>query len=236
MKKISDTYIFALLFVLAVGLFLLVYFVPLKNVNDEINSLESSNTTLRSEISEFQVYHDNRNQYEADTETLKKEIVNVITAYPSDYREEDFILEGVAIENAAEDIMFSGIEISEPETLATISRESIVNAEIDGYADQVEFVKRTVNYSNDITYDSMKDAIAEVFASDYKANIESVSYTKNEEGVILNGVITLGYYYVRGNGKEYVPPVIKEYEAGTDNIFIGGHTVELVDEEAGSAE
>ena len=229
MKKVSDTTIFALLFVLAVGLFLLVYFVPLKNVNDEISSLENANSSLRSEVSELQVYHDNRAQYEADTETLKKEIVNVVTAYPSAYREEDFILEGIAMENAAEDIQFSSIRINEPESLAVISKDVMSNAEIDGFDNQIEFMKRKVDYSNDITYDSLKNAIAEVFASGYRANIQSITYTKNDEGVVLNGVISLGYYYVNGNGKEYTAPSIEPYEAGTNNIFIGGKPIEFED-------
>ena len=51
--KMNDKHVFALLLVLAVGLFLVVYFVPLKNTNDEISSLESNNASLRKEISEL---------------------------------------------------------------------------------------------------------------------------------------------------------------------------------------
>ena len=226
MKKVSDTTIFALLFVLAVGLFLLVYFVPLKNVNDEISSLENSNTALRAEVSELQVYHDNRSQYETDTETLKKEIVNVVTSYPSAYREEDFILEGIAMEKAAGDEMqYSSMKFSAPETLAVVEADAMRAAEIDGYDNRVEFMCQKVDYNNDITYDALKNALAEAFASGYKANVESVTYTKNEEGVVLNGTITLGYYYVNGNGREYVAPTITPYEAGTNNIFIGGKPI-----------
>ncbi|MBR1862310.1 MAG: hypothetical protein IJ796_10730 [Lachnospiraceae bacterium] len=229
MKKLSDTYVFAILLILAVALFLVVYFVPLKNTNDEIDSLERSNTSLRSEISELQVYHDNRAQYEADTETLKKEIVNVIESYPSGYRTEDYILEGIAMENASDFMQYSAIRINDPEILQTISEESMQNAEIEGYTNAVEFKKQTVDYSNELTYGSLKQALEEAFASGYRANIESVTYTKDEAGVILNGVTTLGYYYVSGNGREYVPPVIEKYEAGTDNIFTGGHSIDMTE-------
>lgn len=226
MKKVSDTTIFALLFVLAVGLFLLVYFVPLKNVNDEISSLENSNTALRAEVSELQVYHDNRSQYETDTETLKKEIVNVITAYPSAYREEDFIMEAIAMEKASNDEMqYTSLAFNTPETLAVIDEGTMQAAEIDGYTNRVEFMRQVVNYNNDITYDALKNALAEAFASGYKANVESITYTKDEEGVVLNGTISLGYYYVNGNGRDYVAPTITPYEAGTNNIFIGGKPI-----------
>lgn len=226
MKKVSDTTIFALLFVLAIGLFFLVYFVPLKNVNDEISSLENSNTALRAEVSELQVYHDNRSQYETDTETLKKEIVNVITAYPSAYREEDFIMEAIAMEKASNDeLQYTSLAFNAPETLAVIDEGTMQAAEIDGYTNRVEFMRQVVSYNNDITYDALKNALAEAFASGYKANVESVTYTKDEEGVVLNGTISLGYYYVNGNGRDYVAPTITPYEAGTNNIFIGGKPI-----------
>ena len=235
MKKVSDTTIFALLFVLAVGLFFLVYFVPLKNVNDEISSLENSNTALRAEVSELQVYHDNRSQYETDTETLKKEIVNVITAYPSAYREEDFIMEAIAMEKASNDeLQYTSLAFNAPETLAVIDEGTMQAAEIDGYTNRVEFMRQVVSYNNDITYDALKNALAEAFASGYKANVESVTYTKDEEGVVLNGTISLGYYYVNGNGRDYVAPTITPYEAGTNNIFIGGKPI--VNEEEATEE
>lgn len=229
MKKKNDTLVFLLLLVLAVGLFLVVYFVPIKNTNEEIESYEKTNSALRNEISELQVYHDNKDQYEADTETLKNEIVNIVSEFPSGYRPEDYILEGIAMENVSDFMQSSAIRIGDSQTLVEISEDTIKNAEIEGLTDKIEFVKQSVDYSNELTYGSLKQALEEVFKSDYRVNIESVTYTKDEEGVVLNGVIKLSYYYVKGNGREYVPPYINPYEAGTDNIFIGGHKIDLTD-------
>ena len=227
--KTSDKYVFTIFLVLAVGLFLIVYYVPLKNTKDEISSINSSNGRLRKEITELQVYHDNKAQYESDTETLKNEVVNIISAYPSGYREEDFILEGIAMENSAEYLQYSSINANEAESLAIIDSETMKNAEIEGYENKVEFFKRRVDYNNELTYDSLKDALTEAFNSGYKANIESVTYVKDEVGVVLKGTITLSYYYVSGNGRAYEPPHIKSYEPGTNNIFLGGNSVDLTD-------
>ncbi len=229
MKKNNDQLIFILLLVLAVGLFLVVYFVPIQNTNEEISSYEKKNSALRTEISELQVYHDNKSQYETDTETLKREITNVVSGFPSGYRVEDYILEGIAMENVSDFMQSSAIRISEPETLVEIDEERMKNADIEGLTDKIEFVKQSVDYSNELTYGSLKQAIEEVFRSGYRVNVESVTYTKDEEGVVLNGVIKLSYYYVNGNGREYNPPYIQPYEAGTDNIFIGGHKIDLTD-------
>lgn len=234
MKKLSDTHIFLFLLLAAVALFMVVYFVPFKNTSDEVDALERNNNALRSEISELQIYHDNRAQYETDTETLKKEIVNIVSSYPSGYREEDYILEGVAIEKAAKDIQYSGIRIGDPEVLVTVDAARMQEAEIEGFENQIEFTCQKVEYANEITYDSLKQALEEAFTSGYKANIESITYSKEENSVIANGVLTLGYYYVNGNGKEYVPPVIEEYEKGTNNLFIGGKPVEITTTESGN--
>jgi len=234
MKKLNDTHVFLILLIAAVALFMVVYFVPFKNTSDEVDALERNNNALRSEISELQIYHDNRAQYETDTETLKKEIVNIVSSYPSAYREEDFILEGVAIEKAAKDIQYSGIKIGDPEVLVTIDADRMKSVEIEGFDNQIEFTCQKVEYANDITYDSLKRALEEAFSSGYMANIESITYTKEEDSVIANGVLKLGYYYVSGNGKEYVPPVIEEYEKGTNNLFIGGKPVEITTTESGN--
>ncbi len=228
MKKISDTYLFLIMLILAIGLFALVYFVPLKNTNDQINSLRSRNTSLTNEISELQVYHDNRAQYESDIETLKKEIVKIAVSYPSAYREEDYILEGVAMEKASDYMQYSGIRINEPEVLVAIEEDVMKQADIEGYGNKVEFVRQTVDYSNQITYDSLKQALAEAFDSGYRANIQNVTYVKDEDSLVAEGVISIGYYYVNGNGREYVAPAIKDYERGTNNLFLGGKELDIL--------
>lgn len=221
--KISDKSIFAIFLVLAVGLFIVVYFVPLKNTNDEINSLEGTNSGLRREISELQVYHDNKDQYLSDSETLKKEIGSIVTSFPSMYREEDYILEDIAMEDACGYFRTKMVSIGEPEVLASIDHESIEKAELEDFHDNIEYMYQKVDYSNSITYTSLKDALTEAFSSPYKLNVESISYTREKDSNVLDGVITLGYYYVTGNGREYEEPYIDEYDAGTDNIFTGGY-------------
>ena len=222
MKKISDTYIFLLLFVLAVGLFLLVYFVPLKSTNEEISSLKAENSTLTAEISELQVYHDNRTQYETDDEVLKKEITNQLQVYPSKYREEDFIMEAVAIEKAAPVISYDSINMGDANLLTSISADTLKNCGLTEYEHDIEFMNREVDYNNKINYPSLKDAIQEIFNSNYKLNVKEIAYSLDENTGYLDGVIKLGYYYVYGNGREY--------EAGTTNIFTGGKVMVIEDQ------
>ncbi len=225
--KMNDKHVFAIFLVLAVGLFLVVYFVPLKNTNDEISSLESNNSSLRKEISELQVYHDNKEQYESDIETLKNEVVDIVSKYPSEYREEDYVLEGIAMQKAGDTLQYSSINIADPESLALITEDTMKSAEIEGLDNKIEYLYQTVDYSMELNYSSLKSVIAEAFASDYKLNVDSITFTREKDENILKGVVSLGYYYVDGNGREYEEPVIEEYTSGTDNIFVGGYGADL---------
>ena len=225
--KMNDKHIFAIFLVLAVGLFLIVYFVPLTNTNEEISSLESNNNSLRKEISELQVYHDNKAQYESDIETLKNEVVDIVSKYPSEYKEEDYVLEGIAMRDAGDTLQYSAISIADPESLALITEDTIKSAEIEGYDKKIEYLYQKVDYSMEINYSSLKDVIAEAFSSDYKLNVDSITFTREKDENILKGVVSLGFYYVDGNGREYEEPVIEEYTSGTDNIFIGGYGADL---------
>ena len=225
--KMNDKHIFAIFLVLAVGLFLIVYFVPLKNTNDEISSLESNNNTLRKEISELQVYHDNKEQYESDIETLKNEVVDIVSRYPSEYKEEDYVLEGIAMQKAGDTLQYSQINIADPESLALITEETMKSAEIEGYDKKIEYLYQTVDYSMELNYSSLKAVIAEAFSSDYKLNVDSITFTREKDENILKGVVSLGYYYVDGNGRPYEEPDIEEYTSGTDNIFVGGYGADL---------
>ncbi len=228
--KVSDKSIFAIFLVLAVALFLVVYFVPLQNTNEEISKTESSNSSLRKEISELQVYHDNKAQYEADTETLKNEVVDIISKFPAGYKEEDYLLEGIAMQEASDNLNYTSIKIVDPESLALIDADTVKSAKIEGYEEQIEYLYQKVDYSMELNYKSLKQALEEAFLSPYKLNVDGITFMRDKEENILKGVISLGYYYVDGNGREYEEPSVEEYPAGTDNIFIGGYGADLIQE------
>lgn len=225
--KLSDKSVFLILFLLAIGLFAVVYFVPIKNANDEISSLDAENSVLRKEITEIQVYHDSKAQYESDMDTLKNEVVDIVTSFPSEYKEEDYLLEGIAMRDAGENITYTAINIADPQSLAVISEEDIKSAEIAGLDQKIEYLYQKVDYSMELNYSTLKQVIEEAFSSDYKINVDGITFTREKDDNMLKGVVSLGYYYVDGNGREYEEPEIDEYTSGTDNIFAGGYGADL---------
>ena len=216
--KISDTHIFLLCLVLGVGLFLVVYFVPFKNVGDQINAYESQNREIRNHISSLQEYYDNRVQYENDTEVLRKEVANLLASFPGAYGFEDYIMQAVNIEKKAP-IRYERIDFEEVEDLATIPSDTIKKAEIPEYQSDVVFKRQNVVYTNIVDYFTLKNVIAQVFSSPYSVNLQSFTYNSEQVTGELKGSFKLGFYAVDGIGKEWVEPEIPEYEAGTTNIF-----------------
>ena len=216
--KLNDKQICLICVVLAVAAFLIVYFVPFANLKDEVSSLESENRTVREHVESLQVYHDNRAQYESDTEVLKKEISNILAQYPAGYRTEDYIMEAVSVEENVS-LEYSSISISDATSLALIDEETVKTANIEDYQSQIEFLRQNVTYTNKLDYYNLKEAIGELFGSKNQSNIQSITYTCNEDDGELSGTIVVGYYYVTGTGKEYTAPSIPAYESGTSNIF-----------------
>lgn len=227
-KKLTDKSLCVALVLLGVVILLLVYFLPVKQVSNQISSLESENKTIKSHIASLKEYYDNRAQYQTDTEDLKKLIATIASSYPSMYRVEDYIMEAVDVENAAE-LTYSSIDVADSETLIVVDENTVKGANMDEYQQSISFNEQSVSYSNDIDYHNLKDALAEIFASDYKLNIQSISYTCDEETGNLTGAFVLGYYYVSGNGIEYTEPTIAPFASGTTNIF--GYMYDIVEEE-----
>lgn len=219
--KMTDKYIFYILTILAIGLFLIVYFVPCKNVQEETDSLKSQNSSLISETNELQKYHDNKAQYESDAEVLKKEIQNILISYPSSYRPEDFIMEAVSMQTAAPQIVYDSINITEPESLALLTVDKVKEVGIEDLNEPIEFLYQRIDYNNELNYFALKDAIADVFSSPYRLNINNITYQREKDSGKLKGSISLGYYYVTGNGRDYEAPDIPEYNAGVLDLFNG---------------
>lgn len=218
-KKLTDKSIMAACILLGAVILLLVYFVPFSNTKTEITEYETKNASLQATLKSLQVYYDNRNIYIQETAVLQKEITVLANAYPSAYRPEDYIMEAVTIESIADDITFEEIKIEEADSIAVIDAATVQGAQIENLNSQIEFIEQDVVYQNIIDYTSLKQSLAEILSSSYCANIQSITYQTNTKTGMLEGDITLGYFYVTGTGVEYNPPYIPEYAQGTDNIF-----------------
>jgi len=235
-KKLTDKSLMLALILLGAVIVILVYFVPTKNITDEIVGLENENASLKSTLASLQVYYDNRETYIQDTAQLQKEILVITNKYPIAYRPEDYIMEAVAMESAAnqeddvdEGVVFERITLNIANSIASVDQETVAGANIESLNSKIDFNQQDVVYTNTVDYTSLKQILAEALVSPYCADIQSITYTTDTTTGLLKGDIVLGYFYVTGTGVEYVAPSIPEYVPGTDNIF-GHYEVEEVED------
>lgn len=236
LKQFNDKYIFGAVLVLCIALGLLFYFMLYTKIVDQVGQLESQNANIRNHINSLQTYYDNREQNAADTEIMMKEASTILNKYDSNILVEDVIMEAVAIDEAANDefaqeMIFTQIAMDSPATIYSVSQDVINKIESEEFTREIKYKVVKSSYNNELGYSTLKDAIAEIFASDYNINLQSIVYSLDETTGLLKGTINVGYYYVEGIDKEYVSPEFESYEAGTGNIFTNTSLLLVEDEE-----
>lgn len=236
LKQFNDKYLFGSVLLLCIVAGLMFYFFAYTTIVDNVNQLEAENDGIRAHISSLQTYYDNREQNAADTEIMLKEVTSILGEYDSCILTEDIIMQAVAVDRAANDenykeMIFTKISADEPETIFTVPQSTIDKVQSDVFKKEIRFNVLNTSYSNETGYVAMKDAIAAIFASNYKLNIQSIVYNLDEQTGLLKGSINLGYYYVEGLDKEYTLPNLEGYEHGTGNIFTNTSLLLATDEE-----
>lgn len=194
------------------------YFLFYRTYQEKTQELRDSNDALSARIADLKIYYDNEEQYVADAETIRGQLVELLDSFPAEVRVEDIIMETVAIENAAE-IHYSNVGLSDREVLKEIDASVVLAANQEEYRNEICFIRQNASYSNTTDYDGLKAVVQEILSSEYRLGIENIAYTRNSYDGTLSGVIEVAFYSVTGTGKEYVAPNIPDYLSGTDNIF-----------------
>lgn len=217
-----------LLYVAALGalMLLLVYFFVYKKFATEAEQIQTSNIRLSQRVSELKTYYDARDEYLQKTQLAEQMIDELLTVYPADAREEDAILLAVQIQQSSGS-SFQSINMQRGEVSHTVAAETVVAAENEKYTQAIEFREMNTTYSNEVSYDGLKDMIQTVFNSNNRIGIRNIVYSAGDgENTNLTGNMDLVFYSVTGTGKEYVAPDIVPYLAGTDNIFGNNETTQ----------
>lgn len=218
MKKITSKEIFTYVLLLGIIAIVAVYFLVYKKNIEAADQINAANATLEQRVKALEQYHIDEPTYLAEMEPIKAEIERYLEPYASNVTDLDLIMQAVKTQQAAP-IIYSGVNLGNKNVMRAISADVVLNAGVEKYQEQIAFMEQTCTLPNRINYEGMKAAIESLFNSDYMIGIKSITYVKAGEEGELQGSIDLGYYYVTGTGKEYVKPVLTEYESGTENIF-----------------
>ncbi len=224
MKKLSSKQLFTYVALFGLLILILVYvFIYQKNI-EKTDMLSAGNATLESRVNSLKVYADNEKQYEADMETMKPLIGEILNEFPAENREEDVIMQAV-ITQMTTPLVYDVITIGEDEAYKTIEESVVMGANVEEYQQEISFVETPATYQNTLKYSQLKTAIQSIFDSEYVIGIKGITYSKvgeefdPEKECDLNGTLELVFYSVEGNGKVYEKPDILPYVSGTDNFF-----------------
>lgn len=200
---------------LIIGVYMFVY----KSYSDKTNELKASNQTLQARVDELKVYYDDRETYEKGIEAFKSDIDTKLGVFPGDAREEDAL--DLAITPWKNNVLvdYEQISIDEAEEVSTVDEDTVKAAGIEGYDKAITFNRRVATYSNNTTYNDMKDIVKIFNDKGDRLTISTISYMREEETGLLNGTIECSFYYVTGINAPYTKPEFSEYLTGLTNIF-----------------
>ncbi len=210
------------LYVVLVGLlgFLAFYMLVFQKYEEKTEDLRRQNANLRTEVDDLKKVYDNLDAYRQTIAIMDGYIVTTLSQYPADVREEDALVIAVDTLNKAY-VEYSTINIKEKEDVGAIPAETVQNAGLESFKDEIKIKKRTVSYVNSTDYINLKTIIGTILSYGGKKTIEQISYSKSEDGEkgFITGTIDVTDFVAEGTGKEYQAPDIKEYEAGLYDLF-----------------
>lgn len=197
-------------------------------LQEKTEVISAENDTLSSEISRLEELDKNKEQYIANTETMKVECTEIYSRFPAGLLPED-------------DIMYTnGMELVETNEIAvpsmSLGMPSIVtyqgNLSIDGYElqdDTVQMLRAEDNFSFVTTYQGLKNTMDYIYNIPGRKSVSSISLSSSADGY-LNGTMSLNMYYLVGTDNQYTPTDIPFVTLGKENIF--GVIDDAVKEEA----
>lgn len=218
LEKIFTKQAFLLITIVAALLLLVLYTNVYKDYDEKTQKVEMENKELEALLAELEVYYNNMEQYEEEIELIKTEVVEIMSEYPANAKEEDVIMLAVEMQEQNE-IEFESIGMKESESVYTVPQNLIMMAEIEGYEKDIVFNKKPAVYSTKTDYSNLKGNIEQIFNSTNRIAIDKIIYVKNDTTGLLEGTMDLFFYSALGTDKEYVAPDIAEYMSGTSDLF-----------------
>lgn len=199
-----------ILYLVGLVAFVVLYFVPRSNLNNEAADIRAQADELKPRLEELRAHEAQVPAYEASIQADKAYIDETAELYPNDVREETNIMYAVNLEKSV------GLDVSSV-SLASVS--SI--AEMSKVGDETPILgyvsKMTMNMT--LSYAQLKAAVKYVTDTYETTTIDSVSMSYDSSTGGLYGSIAVNKYFITGLDNEYYETGIPSMNMGTSNIF-----------------
>lgn len=218
MKKISEKKIMTYVILAGLVMFIAVYFLIYQKYNEKAATLEAGNATLNERVMELKQFFDDMDNNKKKISAMQEQVQEWLAEFPADVKEEDIIAMALETEkNAA--VAYSNINIADREALRTIPAATVCLSGMENLTQDLIFVKRLTSYVNSTDYPNMKNVIQTINDSHKRLSISKITYSMNEETGLLDGTVEVTFYSVTGDGKEYVPQKLMDYQSGLPDLF-----------------
>lgn len=210
----------AMTYVLLLGLIAcaLVYFLIYRKYNDKADKLKASNVELNDRVKALEVVYNKSADYEKSIADMQDEIRRMLDEYPADVEEENMTM--LAVESMKTAVVdYKNMNITDKNVLLTIPADTVQAGGMEEFQNALSFVQQNACYVNTCDYFNLKDIVKTINGQADRNVIDTITYTKNKELNNLEGTIEVRFCSVAGTNKEYVPVNIKDYEAGTEDLF-----------------
>lgn len=203
-----------LLVVLGLLIVLLVYFLPLANLNEETEAITAQANALKPRLAELQDHQSKVDIYNSGIEASKVIIAQEKTLYAPEIRTEDYIMYAVMLE---EEI---GLDISTASFTDAWVISSFQSPAEDGTA-PAEYTAYGVNMTVvcKMGYEEFKQAVNRINETADKTLLDNVSVSYDPETGELAGTMTISKIFLADGKYEYVPTPVEFGQLGTLNPF-----------------
>ncbi len=202
-------------------------------LNDMAEKKAAENAKMRAEISQLQMLEPRKEQFVADTATMEEEMTAWIAQFPSGVLPEDDIKLAYQMDNRNDDnyLFINAMSFADGQQMYVTNQ----NTSTDTQTSDVQLsgvvlesgslyptytlYQAQVTYGIDSGYKGLKNLITNIYHTNERKAVESVSVTFDESNGRLNGSVVMNSYYVLGTEIPYAEPILTPVRQGTDNIF-----------------
>lgn len=233
--------------VLGILIVVVVWFLIVSPMKDELTSIEAENATLSKKASSYQSIMAKLSDYEDGIIDANNAIDEISDRYPVLVSTEDQMMFWANIDTALPlELRFGDLEIKEiddavaaagvdPASLENVDLitdengdQSFLDSQVDDISAKYKLFGAPMAMNFACTYNGFK-YMMDYITSQYNKNaINSVEVYYDAETGYLNGAICVELYYIEGLDKEYTPTFVPSVPKGLSDVFhTGANTVSL---------
>ncbi len=217
---ISDRDKKLLVYVFAILIVFLAYFVGYQKLSADLETSQKQVVELTKKKKDLTAKNNNRAQYESDTANYKNENVKLLDEFGTGLSQPEAIAFLNKVENIT-GVWIKSVSFAQPTAIYTFGAKASSNpSATDKTAYNTDMVgyKTTLNLAYEGDYEQWNTLMSYINTYQTKNTIDSISASYSETSDTVSGAITVSMYYITGKDREFTEPVF-DVKTGTDNIF-----------------